>query len=1260
MANPFDRPRGFIPTFDRRPPPRVPRYSGGGSGGGNGGVPPAPVVNGVSQPPEAIIATVSAAFAPIALRYGRVTAGARILSRCVYQGKLVLACAWGRGPIDAIESLLIDDAPPPDGVTATHHLGDQSTPDATLIAAFAAQTPARVYADVMAGIAYSVVMIPPGLTKGFPRITAVLRGLKVFDPRARNFQLDGTIGKHATASTAAGNQVNGATVLECEYFGALDSWAASALARTLVSKWREGAGQACATFEITAAGAIRFTWSTDGTTLLSFDCTAPAPFSAGQAGGLKIAVNLASGGNRTATFYSSPQGLIWTQLGASVTTVGASSIFDDGVGKWQVGGRSAGAVLLNAIGRSHRARVRLAGTEIVRLDMSAVAVGANTWVSATGETWTLAGGITVMDDIVRWSDNAALALADFVSSSAYGWGRVVNWPSATETANCDDELIGATPERRRLIGLSLERPAPVNSWVEALRAYAGCFVSDLGGEVFLVPDKPRSAGAIALDATNSSLMTLTKRGRMDLPTVVVIAYTDTTEQPWREKRSNPAMAPGVLTGETPWRESLVRLEGIQRFSQAGREATERLNKLRLRDVAGDWRVKDVGLRLSHGDVVPVTHAVGLTAKAMLVLAYSLDSLGRWVAQLLEHDNACFSDAVIAEPTTGDTGLPDPTDPPQPAALALVEEVFQYQSFGQFGSRIKISITPPANWPYTAGFDVEVMDDNVPVHLSSIATTSSPVDRTGPMQEGRTYLVHVYTRSSTGHRSPARTESIAVLGKYLIPSDVPGITQAFEVGGIVLFTILPAIDVDTLRYEWRYYPNGTGSWATATFLDLVDGLRPQFRGLPVGTHRFYVKARDSVGQLSANAVYADVTITSDADAFLQSREFVNPNLTGANLAEYPSVEGVWKKRWATSVASDSWNAVMPDPLTSGANPVISYHANATSKFVGESWDLGAETVADWTLEATVTVLSGAVSYYIETSPDGSTWTRQPGLGWSGATRFIRPVIEALTSSTFILEAPPKISFAAESRLESGVITTSASGGTLVDLSGAYAAVQDLQLTAINTTASRTCVADRILVHPQAGLLCKWDRPTAGSNNFAVDISYVAYVIVNGDYFEYEVFIDPATPAAVVHGDGGFGLFTAAGATSLGGLLDADGHAMNLSGVTAFDPLARGVWKKRRFLLNAYAGQTTSHWRTLGLSQGIGAHKHLYRNVRITDTAGTTVRVSVYGSSGEPTVHGDVGSATNYQMGPANSFLAYGFNPATGAQVATDARYSFRGV
>lgn len=116
----------------------------------------------------------------IPIIYGFRRVGAKIIAAVQHNGNLLLGCVWGQGECDAVVSTQLNDAALPAGVTVTSYLGTSTqTPDPSLVAAFAAQSPPRVYADALAGTCYSVFVIPPNVTTGFPRPTAVVRGLKV-------------------------------------------------------------------------------------------------------------------------------------------------------------------------------------------------------------------------------------------------------------------------------------------------------------------------------------------------------------------------------------------------------------------------------------------------------------------------------------------------------------------------------------------------------------------------------------------------------------------------------------------------------------------------------------------------------------------------------------------------------------------------------------------------------------------------------------------------------------------------------------------------------------------------------------------------------------------------------------------------------------------------------------------------------------------------------------------------------------------------
>lgn len=255
----------------------------------------------------------------------------------------------------------------------------------------------------------------------------------------------------------------------------------------------------------------------------------------------------------------------------------------------------------------------------------------------------------------EWSDNPALALGDFIASATYGCGRAVNWLAAMTAANACDAMIGSPAEKRRMLGVSFLQPAPVAQIADALLAYAGCWLVPGAAGIRLVPDADaapvasfdHSAGQIG------QIGALQLRDLGDVPTAVEVLYTDTRAFPWRE---GSALAQLAGAGSTrPWRLSQVRLPGIQRHSQAMREATERLNKLTLQQLATTVDVFDEGMRVEEGDLIALTHPVGLTARAFRVTAALMSGPGRWRLALVEHNAGVYSDAVVSPPTLNAPG-----------------------------------------------------------------------------------------------------------------------------------------------------------------------------------------------------------------------------------------------------------------------------------------------------------------------------------------------------------------------------------------------------------------------------------------------------------------------------------------------------------------------------------------------------------------------------------------------------------------------------
>jgi hypothetical protein len=662
----------------------------------------------------------------------------------------------------------------------------------------------------------------------------------------------------------------------------------------------------------------------------------------------------------------------------------------------------------------------------------------------------------------KWSDNPVLALADFLASPKLGPGDSVVWSSVGPAADRADEMLGG--KKRFTIGITFDEQKPKKDVEEVLRGAAGCWVAREGPLTYLVADAPIADLSTTLHLQVGDWLPRTLRySQRDgdrAPNTVSVRYTNTAIKPWAEAYTDPPLQTAeVIAGEVDELATVINATWIQDYPQAVRLRRRYFGEYTLGLKTLEFEAFEKAWKIRRGDVVRLSNGVDLVAKPVRVQRLVPMGFAKVKVYAQEYDPAMYSDEAPATPPSVNTPLQDPRTVVAPTLLTMVEEVYLDQGQGatvatgaKYLSRFRLGWVHSTD-RYRLDYVVEFLDGTTLIVQGSPTSNEfiSPA-----VEQGRLYKARVRTRNVLGFMSTPPLEATATAqGKLLAPSDVPAIISAFEIGGELLAQIQPAIDIDTLRYEWRYFPNGTGTWESATFIDLVDGLRVRFKGLPVGTHRIFVKARDSVGQQSANAKYVDVTITSDSDAFLQDREFVSPTLT--RMIAFRN-EVAPSKHWITN-HDETWNTLFPLAMTSYPNPVATY-GTGNSSFVGEAWDIGEQITGDWQLLVSVTDHAGTATYAIESSDNGSVWTSHAGLSWTGAARYVRPVIS--TTGTMEIVGAPKMSLAALTRKESGGPVTSNGGSAkTINLTGRYAKAVRITITPRGTTAVMPTVDNVVL-------------------------------------------------------------------------------------------------------------------------------------------------------------------------------------------------------
>lgn len=651
----------------------------------------------------------------------------------------------------------------------------------------------------------------------------------------------------------------------------------------------------------------------------------------------------------------------------------------------------------------------------------------------------------------EWSDNPSLIKADFETNALFGRGRAIDWSSVEDAADANDDLIST--EKRRTCNLSLLRQASVDDWSATLNGYAKCFTIDDGDQIKLLADRPRSASRSITDAnvihdnSGAPRLKLARRGLDDVPTVVRVIYTDKSTDQWRDA-SAYAKADGVDLGTVEWRESVVRLPGVDRYSQARREAIERYNAWHLTDLElREIIVDDTGLYDQAGDVVEITSARGLDAKGFTLASVEMVEPGRWRERGFEYQANVYSDSLESQPEVGDTSLPDPAAPPAITGLSLAEEVYQRKD-GTYSSRIRATWDDP-DFPFVLRYLIRTYDGPTLIFVGD-----SGADReyaTPAIQEGITYTVDVAIISTTGATGESDIDQIIAQGNLLRPSDVSNF-QGFEVGGEVRLSWDAAVDIGVLRYPVRYGVIDV-TWDDATPIDVVDALRLVTRDIAEGTWDFLVKARDSVGLESENEARRTIPVTLDNSAYLvDSNEFDNPGLTNMEAFTLSRFD---PKAYSVSDDGDTIATnLSASPLESNyPNVMATYHDSMTSTWLSETWDLGTSLSGDWraTMDG-VTAVSESYSAWLELSSDASAWTQYPSLSAKTAARYARIRVEAETTATLRIAIPSAtIRLNAVSRSESGSSTSLASGGKVITAEHAYTAVKSIIISPIGTSA-----------------------------------------------------------------------------------------------------------------------------------------------------------------------------------------------------------------
>lgn len=354
----------------------------------------------------------------------------------------------------------------------------------------------------------------------------------------------------------------------------------------------------------------------------------------------------------------------------------------------------------------------------------------------------------------RYSNNAALCLADFLRSRVYGAGMAVDDNSLITAADAADDHL-------RTVNLLIDKKAQLSDWVATLQQAANCRL-DLGeASVKLVPDAYTAAVA-TYSHINGDILSVTKEAmdnRKNLPTVVEVVYSDASETTWKDATVN-VQRPGVAEGTLPWRKSTVRMPWIVDYgngvgkSQALRECFLRMNQAWLRLPKLAIGVMDEGVIPAVGDAVGLVYPdSGYVAYFKVDDSQATDS--GWGLACFYDDPGAYNDTSIAEPTPP-TPNPDPFAIPPVRNLAATEDPID--------PKLITTWLPPLNYPYVLDYPFTVdlvggspsrVYDSNPPNRPAIARPD-PSFTTPDLIPGNDYSITVWVRNVFGMLGPPTT------------------------------------------------------------------------------------------------------------------------------------------------------------------------------------------------------------------------------------------------------------------------------------------------------------------------------------------------------------------------------------------------------------------------------------------------------------------------------------------------------------------------
>jgi hypothetical protein len=273
--------------------------------------------------------------------------------------------------------------------------------------------------------------------------------------------LNGVAPGHAFTPNSAPLQITGD--IDIRVYLAMDDWTPD-MFQSPVTKWGD-VGDRSYLIQINPAGEIRLVWSDDGTAVIAVASTVALSIADGEPLWIRATLDVDNGGgSREVTFYTSTDGMTWTQLGAMVP--GAVTSIFAGPAQVEIGGHSDGTADL-VTGRVFSAEIRtgINGTIVANPNFDQPG-GTTPFVDGSGNTWSVVPPAFLQPFVA-----ATMSARQKVKRLTTEWSRSCTQAILVLFTDCHQA--DATEEEKTYLGPYLVRGRPRVAQVEWMRSNRG-------------------------------------------------------------------------------------------------------------------------------------------------------------------------------------------------------------------------------------------------------------------------------------------------------------------------------------------------------------------------------------------------------------------------------------------------------------------------------------------------------------------------------------------------------------------------------------------------------------------------------------------------------------------------------------------------------------------------------------------------------------------------------------------------------------------